>query len=320
MRRRLLLALAGAAALPARAQPALREVGFIHPGTRDAATTRLRAFGAGLQQQGFAEGRAVSVAARWAENDPSRLAANVDELVRRKVSVMLVVGRPATLLARAATQSIPLVALDLESDPVESGFIKSLSRPGGNLTGLYFDFPEFTGKLLQLLGEVVPGLERLAVLWDPASGPVPLETLKAAAAGRGVALTVVDVDKPDDIDRAVKAAVGARAQAAIALSSPVFGTEPKRLANAVLQARLPLISQFPEYAEFGGLMAYGISIVDLFRQGGEVVGKVLAGTSPAELPVERPSRFRLVINAGAAKAMGLAIPAVILARTDELVE
>ena len=319
MKRRLVLALAGAPALPARAQPALREVGFVHPGGRDAATTRMRAFAAGLQQQGFADDR-VSVVARWAENEPAKLAANIGELVQRKVSVMLVVGRPATLLARRATQTIPLIALDLESDPVQSGFINSLSRPGGNLTGLYFDFPEFSGKLLQLLGETVPGLKRLAVLWDPTSGPVPLETLRAAAAERGVALTVVDVDKPDGIDQAVKAAVDAGAQAAIALSSPVFGTEPKRLATAVLQARLPLISQFPEYAELGGLMAYGISIVDLFRQGGEVVGKVLAGAAPADLPVERPSRFRLVVNAGTARAMGLAIPSVLLARADEVIE
>ena len=319
MKRRAVLIGALAAPSLARAQPALREVGFVHPGAGDVANTRLRAFASGLAQQGFGEGQ-VSVVARWAVSDPARLAASVDELVQRRVSAMLVVGRPATLLARAATQTIPLVALDLESDPVQSGFIKTLSRPGGNLTGLYFDFPEFSGKLLQLLSETVPGVGRLAVLWDPTSGPTPLETLKAAAAQRGVQITVLNVEKPDDIDRAVAAAVQAGAQAAIALSAPVFGTEPKRLASAAVQAKLPLITQFPEYAQAGGLMAYGISIVDLFRQGGEIVGKVLAGTSAAELPVERPSRFRLVVNTTTAKAMGLTIPGVVLARADEVME
>jgi putative ABC transport system substrate-binding protein len=319
MRRRALLL--GALAIPsvARAQSAAREIGFIHPGAGDPANTRLRAFASGLQSQGFGEARA-SIVARWGMNDPARLAASIDELVQRKVSVMLLVGRPATLLGRSATQTIPLVALDLESDPVQSGFIKTLSRPGGNLTGLYFDFPEFSGKLLQLLSEAVPGVIRLAVLWDPTSGPTPIETLKAAAAQRQLQVTVLNVEKPDAIDSAIAAAVQAGAQAAIALSSPVFGTEPKRLANAAVQARLPLISQFPEYAEAGGLMAYGISIVDLFRQGGEVVGKVLAGTAPAELPVERPSRFRLVVNATTAKAMGLTLPGVVLARADEVLE
>jgi putative ABC transport system substrate-binding protein len=302
-----------------RAQPAVREVGFVHPGTGDGANTRLQAFASGLKQRGFGNDR-VSVIARWAENDPARLAAGVDELIQRKVSALLLVGRPATLRARAATKTIPLIALDLESDPVRSGFIETLSRPGGNLTGLYFDFPEFSGKLLQLLSETVPGIGRLAVLWDPTSGPTPLDTLKVAAAERHLPTTVLNVEKPDNIDVAIRAAVQGGAQAAIALASPVFGTEPKRLAHAAVQAKLPLITQFPEYAEMGGLMAYGISIVDLFRQGGEVVGKVLAGTTPAELPVERPSRFRLVVNTATAKAMGLTIPGVVLARADEVIE
>jgi len=319
-RRSLLLGALAAPALGARAQPALREVGFAHPGAGDGANTRLQAFAAGLKQQGFTEGSNVAVVARWAANDPARLAAGIDELIQRKVSAMLLVGRPATLLGRAATSTIPLIALDLESDPVQSGFIKSLSRPGGNLTGLYFDFPEFSGKLLQLLSEAVPGLARLAALWDPTAGSVPLDTLKAAAAERGLPVTVVKVEKPDDIDPAVAAAAAGGAQAAIALSSPVFGTEPRRLAGSALQHRLPLITQFPEYAEAGGLMAYGISIVDLFRQGGEVVGKALAGTAPADLPVERPSRVRLVVNAATARAMGLKIPDVVLARSDEVVE
>lgn len=320
MKRRFLL-LGGMLTAPSlvRAQRTIPEIGFIHPGAGDADNTRLKAFEAGLARLGFRQGQ-VTVLARWADNDRAKLDDNVTELVERRVRVMLLVGRPATLLARDATKAIPLVALDLESDPVRSGFIESLARPGGNLTGLYFDFPEFSGKLLQLLGETVPGLAKLAVLWDPTSGATPLGSLTVAASKRSIDIDVLNVEKPDDIDTAVKAAVRGGAQAAIALSSPVFGTEPKRLAGAAVNAKLPLISQFPEYAQAGGLLAYGVSIVDLFRQSGEVVGKVLTGTRPADLPVERPSRFRLVANVGAAKAMGLTLPAVLLARADEVVE
>ena len=222
--------------------------------------------------------------------------------------------------ARAASSTIPIVALDLESDPVQSGFIASLSRPGGNLTGLFFDFPEFSGKLLQLLGEVIPGLGRLAVLWDPTSGSGPLDALTGVAAQRGLRLDTVKVEGPAGIDEAVRSAAAAGAQAALALSSPVFGTEPRRLAAAALRNKLPTITAFPEYGEVGGLMAYGVNIVDLFRQGGEIVGKVLAGAAPADLPVERPSRFRLVVNLTTARALAITIPPVILARADEVME
>lgn len=320
MKRRTVLAAAGGFAMPAFAQQSLREVGFLHPGTTDAAKPRLAAFAEGLRQQGFVEGRNVAVVARWAAHDPARMAAAVEEFIKRGVSVMMVVGRPALLLARGATRSIPVVALDLESDPVQSGFIRSLSQPGGNLTGLFFDFPEFSGKLLQLLVEMKPRLERLGVLWDPTSGSAQLETLSAAAEDRGLQATTFRIAKPDDIETGLGAARQWGMDAAIALSSPVFGTEPARLAQAALRHNLPVISSFPEYGEAGGLMAYGVSIPDLFRQAGDIAGKLLAGAKPAELPVERPSRFRLVVNLGTAKALGLKLPDVLLARADETFE
>ena len=320
MHRRALLVGTLVAPALARAQPALREVGFLHPGAIEASTPRLAAFSEGLRQLGFVEGRNVTVVPRWAAHDPQRLAGAVEEFVSRRVAVVLAVGRPAVLQARAATSTIPLIALDLESDPVESGFIKSLARPGGDLTGLFFDFPEFSGKLLELLTEAVPGLQRLAVLWDPTSGAATLETLGAVASQRGLQLTTLRVGKPDDIEEAVRNAARWGLQAAIALSTPVFGTEPRRLAQAALHHKLPIISSFPEYGEAGGLMAYGVSVPDLFRQAGEIVGKVLAGARPADQPVGRPTRFRLVVNLSTARTMGITMPNVLLARADEVVE
>jgi putative ABC transport system substrate-binding protein len=320
LHRRALLAGALGAPAVARAQPAMREIGFLHPGTIEASTPRLAAFAEGLRSLGFVEGRNVTVVPRWAAHDPQRLASAIEEFVARRVAAMLVVGRPAVLQARAATSTIPIVALDLESDPVESGFIKSLSRPGGNLTGLFFDFPEFSGKLLELLAEAVPGIERLGVLWDPTSGTAPLETLSALADARALQATTFRVAKPDDIEAAVGAARQWGMEAAIALSSPVFGTEPARLAQAALRQRLPIISSFPEYGEAGGLLAYGVNVPDLFRQAGELVGKLLAGARPADQPVGQPSRFRLVVNLATARTLGLKIPDVLLARADEVVE
>jgi putative tryptophan/tyrosine transport system substrate-binding protein len=319
-RRTLLAAWLALPTAPALAQQTPREIGFLHPGTPAAATFRLSAFAEGLRQQGFVEGRTVTVVARWAAHDPAKLGAAIEEFIKRGVSIITAVGRPAVVLAHGASTTIPIVALDLESDPVQSGFIKSLSRPGGNLTGLFFDFPEFSGKLLQLLGETVPRLERIGVLWDPTSGVAPLETLSALAEARGLHATTFRVGKPDDIEAAVGAARQWGMEAAIALSSPVVGTEPTRLARAALHYRLPIISSFPEYGEAGGLMAYGVSVADLFRQAGEIVGKLLAGAPPADLPVERPSRFRLVVNLTTARTLGLKLPEVLLARADDVLE
>ena len=319
MRRRSFLAAVAALPAMANAQPAMREVGFIHPGGADSMQPRLAAFADGLSRRGFVEGRNVTVIARAADYDKARIAAYVDELVRRDVAAILAVGPQVVQQTRAATSTIPIVGLDLESDPVKSGFVQSLSHPGGNLTGLFFDFPEFSGKWLEILGEIIPGLERVGVLWDPGTGSVQLDALVEVAARRGVKLQVLKVEKPDQIDGAF-AAAKTQSQAVLALSSPVFGSLTPQVAEASLRHRMPSIMLFPEYGAAGGLIAYGTDLFDLFRQAGEIVGKVLAGAKPADLPVERPSRFRLVVNLTTAKTLGLVIPPVVLLRADEVIE
>ncbi len=319
-RRALLLGLGGLVAMPVRAQSPIPEVGFLHPGRSAALAPRLAAVLEGLRGRGFIDGQNVSVVARFADLDAQKMKTYAVELVQRNVGAILAVGPQAVLDTRVATTTVPIVALDLESDPVKSGLIERLSHPGGNVTGLFFDFPDFSTKWLELLGETIPGLARLGVLWDPSTGTVQLDAVTAAAERRKLTLQILKVAGPSELDPAFLAADDARAQAVLALSSPVFGTMPQQVAEAALRHRMPTITLFPEYAEAGGLMAYGTNLTDLFRQAGEMVGKVLAGTKAADLPVERPSRFELVVNLKTAAALGVAIPQVVQLRADRLIE
>ena len=222
--------------------------------------------------------------------------------------------------ARAATTAIPIVALDLESDPVNSGFVASLSRPGGNITGLLFDFPDFSAKWLELLMQMVPGLARVTTLWDPATDPVQLNGVNAAAALLGIELQVLNVETLAQMEYAFHAAVQARTQAVMLLSSPFFGANLKPAANLAAQYRLPAITLFPEFAEVGGFMAYGTNLMHLYQQAGALVGKILSGAQSADTPVERPARFHLVINLKTAKMLGLTISHSLLTRADEVIE
>lgn len=305
---------------PAAAQTPLPEVGFLHPGRSAAGAARLAAVNEGLHSRGFIDGKNVSVVSRFADFDSAKVEAFAAELIARKVSVLITVGPQAVFATRKLTSSIPIVAQDLESDPVKSGLVERLSHPGGNVTGMFFDFPDFSTKWLELLGETLPGLSKIGLLWDPRTGTVQLEAVTAAARQRNLALETLKVSAPAEMDAAFQAAVDARAQAVLALSSPIFGTIPKQVADAALAHRMPTITLFPEYADAGGLMAYGTSLPDLFRQVGEMAGKVLAGAKPADLPVERPSRFELVVNLKTAAALGITIPQVVQLRADRLIE
>jgi putative tryptophan/tyrosine transport system substrate-binding protein len=322
-RRGFLAAAAGAATLvarPAFAQSGPRKVGFLHPGKLEPSDVRLVTFADGLRSKGFVEGRDVSIVARAAEFDPGRLAQFAGELVDSKVDLLFVVGSRAIQEARVRTSTLPIVALDLEADPVASGFVASLARPGGNLSGLFFDYAEFSGKWLELMGEIVPELKHVAVMWDPSTSVVQVDAAQAVARSRGVALEVVKVDSPSAIEPGFKTAADMKVQAVLVLTSPLFGTLPRLIADAALRRRLPAITMFPEFAEVGGLIAYGTDQRDLYRQSGEIAGKVLGGAKPADLPVERPQRILLAVNMKTAATLGVTIPQVILLRADQVIE
>jgi putative ABC transport system substrate-binding protein len=319
-RRGFLAAGAVLASLPGEAQSPPARIGFVHPGRLNAGDIRLAVFAEGLRAKGFIEGKNVSVVTRAAEFDPGRLAQFIGEMVDSKVDLLFVVGSRAIQEARVRTSTLPIVALDLEADPVASGFVASLARPGGNLTGLFFDYAEFSGKWLELMGEIVPELKHVAAIWDPATTAIQVDAARAVAKSRGVELEVVKVDTPSSIEPGFKAAADKKVQAVLVLTSPLFGNLPRQIADAALRRRLPAITMFPEFAEVGGLIAYGTDQRDLYRQSGEIAGKLLAGAKPADLPVERPARILLAVNMKTAATLGVIIPQVILLRADQVIE
>lgn len=319
MRRRTLLA--GLSAWPAIARgQSMPRVGFLHPGKVDPSNMRLATFADGLRSKGYVDGKNVSIVVRAAEFDPSRLTQYAGELIDSKVNVLFAVASKAIQEARVRTSTIPIVALDLESDPVASGFVKNLAQPGGNVTGLFFDFAGFSGKWLEIMGEIVPGLRSAGVIWDPATGKVQIDAATTVAKQRGVTLEIIECAAPSAIERGFQQAADRKVQAVLVLSSPVFGTVPQLVSGAALKHKLPTITMFPEFAEMGGLVAYGTDQRDLFRQSGEIVGRVLAGTGPADLPVERPTRILLAVNMKTAAALGVTIPKVVLLRADQVIE
>ena len=278
------------------------------------------AFREGLRDSGYIEAQNLILAHQVAEGSVSQFAASAANLVRTKVAVIFAVGPAALKAAAKETKRLPIVAIDLETDPIESGFAASLSRPGGNITGLFLDAPELTGKWLELLKEVVPRLSRVAALWDPATGRYQLTAASAAARSLAVQLQPAEVRGPDEFDPALAAAIRGRPGALIELSSPLFYSNSKRIAEFTLRNRLPAISLFRVFPESGGLMAYGPDLVDLFRRCGVYAGKILTAAKPGDLPIERPTRFQLVINLRTAKALGLTIPQALLMRADEVIK
>jgi ABC-type uncharacterized transport system, periplasmic component len=213
-----------------------------------------------------------------------------------------------------------VIALDLESDPVASGFVRSLARPGGNVTGVFLDFPDFSAKCLQLLIESVPNLSGVGVLWDPSTGSLQLKAVEEAARGFGISAQVFEARRAADIAEAFYALDRSRIQGLLLLSSPLFAGNPQLIADIAIRRNLPTISLFPEIARAGGLLGYGPDIQHLFRQVGAMARKVLLGANVAELPAERPTRFQLVANLKTAKLIGITLPSSILLRADEVIE
>jgi putative ABC transport system substrate-binding protein len=282
---------------------------------------RIEAFQQGLRKLGYVEGKNIFIEWRYAEGKPDRLPALAAELVRLKVDVIVTGGAGSTRPANEATNAIPIVMAQ-DPDPVGNGFIASLARPGGNITGLSTLAPELSGKQLELLKETIPKLSRVAVFGtstQPANAQSLKKTELAAGAFR-VKLQYLDILVPKDIEGAFQAAGKGQADAVLMLvPSSVAGSHRKEIVELAVKSRLPATYPQSQYVEAGGLMSYGVSIVDLNRRAATYVDKILKGRKPADLPVEQPMKFEFIINLKAAKQIGLTIPPNVLARADRVI-
>jgi putative ABC transport system substrate-binding protein len=325
VKRRKFIALLGMAAgwpLAARAQqtPEIPRVGFVYPGSKAVMASRIEAIISGLRVSGYAAPAQVEIVARTAEGDPAQIAPLVTEVIAKNVNVIIANGPPVLHAARSATRTIPIVAIDLETDPVASGMAGTLARPGGNITGVFLDFPDFTAKWMEMLVESNPKLSRVTVLWDPVTGPVQIESIKKAVKTLNIQLEVEEVQRPSDFNAAFVMASQRGVDAMVMLSSPLISSNVQVLAELSLRHRFPAITLFPDFARAGGLLAYGPNLLSLYRLTGVFAGKVLRGANPAELPIERPTKFETVLNMRTAQALGLSIPTSLLLRADEVIE
>jgi putative tryptophan/tyrosine transport system substrate-binding protein len=326
IRRRAFITLLGGSAaawpLAARAQQLTRsrKVGLLHPGESTVVSARVVAIREGLSGPDNQRDTGVELVIRLADGDLSRLPALATELVNDRVDAIIAAAPPAVQAAAEATTSIPVVAIDLETDPVASGLVTSLAHPGRNITGVFLDFPDFSAKCLQLLIESVPPLSGVGVLWDPTTGPLQLKAVEAAAQGFGVRIQVFEARRAADIADAFYALDRSRIQGLLLLSSPLIAGNPKLVADLTIRRNIPTISLFPDIARGGGLLGYGPELQDLYRQVGAMARKILQGAKVAELPVERPTRFRLVANLKTAGLIGITLPPSILLRADEVIE
>jgi len=323
-RREFILALGGLAARPfaARAQQGkMPIIGFLHPGFPDGiGSPAFSALRDGLRDVGYVEGETVKIEARWARGEPETLAHLTQELIQLHVDVLVPTARPSIEAARAATTDLPIVANDLESDPVASGYVASLAHPGGNLTGLFLDAPTLCGKWLQQMSDIVPAAKKIAVLWDSTTGSYQLDAIKTAATAASIDVIVMDFRDHAGLDAALEAGLKQGPQAVIQLGSPLTRQAGTRTAQILSTHHTPGISQFRTFPDGGGLMSYGPELFDLYRRIGPIVAKILRGARPADLPIERPTKFELVINLNAAKALGVTIPSLLLATADEVIE
>jgi putative ABC transport system substrate-binding protein len=295
------------------------KIGVLHPGQAAAVDARITAIREGLNRPD-SQASGLELVVRLADGNLSRLPALATELVNDRVDVIVAAGPPAVQAASGATATTPVIAIDLESDPVAIGFIASLARPGRNITGVFLDFPDFSAKCLQLLIESVPALAGVGVLWDPTTGSQQLDEVKRAAQGLSVRVEVFEARRVADVADAFYALDAARIQGVVVLSSPLFGGNPQMVADLAIKRNVPTISLFPDIAREGGLLAYGPDIQGLYRQAGAMARKVLDGARPAETPAERPTRFQLVANLRTAKRLGITLPTSILLRADETIE
>ena len=313
------------APLAADAQQAAKvyRIGYLAGGSSTSGPNTTEAFRQGLRELGWVEGQNILIDYRYAEGRYNRLPDLVAELVRLKVDVIVASPSPPAAAAKNATGTIPIVMIGAGVDPVEQGLIASLARPGGNVTGLSYGVgQEIFGKQLALLKEAVPKIRRVAVLWNPAAAPLTraIEEVKVAARSLGLQLQFLEARSPNEFDGAFTAMAKERAGALLVLTDAMFSAHGGRLADLAAKSRLPATYTTRLPVESGGLMSYGPSFSDLWRRAAGYVDKILKGAKPADLPVEQPTKFELVINLKTAPALSLTIPQTLLLRADQVIE
>ena len=297
-------------------------MGFLGTGPREGRAFMIEPFLQGLRELGYTENQNVFIEYRFSDDRDDQLPALATELVTSKVDLLVVSGTPAVFAAAQATSTVPIVMVSVAANPVETGLIQSLARPGGNITGTTNMTTQLSQKRLQLLTEIVPDLARVAIFWHPPNptfGPV-LRELEAAAQTLGLDLQRVEVLAPEDFGDAFQAATRGRAGALVVPPDPVISNGLSLVTDLALQYRLPTLFERREFVEAGGLLSYGARLVDLYRGAATLVDRILRGTSPADLPVEQPTTFDFVINLKTAQVLGLTIPQHVLLQATEVIQ
>jgi putative ABC transport system substrate-binding protein len=319
----LLLLAAPLATATAQPPEKVPRVGYLSPGSPSEPfrQRRFEAFRQGLRELGYVEGQNIAIESRWAEGKYDRYPALAADLVRLKVDVIVAVGGRASEVAKHATRTIPIV-MSVVIDPLGSGLVASLARPGGNVTGISLMTPDLVGKQLEVLKEVVPKVSRVALLWNPDNpgSAAQLREAEAAARALGVRLQILAARDPQEIDSAFAAMTRGRAAALVVLADAILLNQRRQIAELAAERRLPAVYGPSEHAEAGGLMAYSANLLDLERRAATYVDKILKGAKPADLPVQQPTKFELVINLKTAKALGLTIPPSLVLRADQVIE
>jgi putative ABC transport system substrate-binding protein len=308
--------------LAARAQQkAMPVIGFLGPGSLGEGAARVAAFRQGLSETGYVEGQNVAIEYRWAEGRYDRLPALAADLVGRKVDVIATSVVPAARAAKNATSMIPIVFTAV-NDPVGDGLVASLARPGGNLTGFSMLTAELTPKQLELLSELVPQARMIALLVNPnnSNAEITMRNVQEAAHAKGLQLHFLKAGTESEIDAAFVTLVQLHAGALVVVGDPLFSSRIEQLAALTSRHAVPAIYIFGEFAAAGGLISYGPSVIAAFRQAGTYTGRILKGEKPADLPVQQPTKFELVINLKTAKALGITVPQSMLMRADEVIE
>ena len=325
-RREFITLIGGAASWPlaARAQQRRYRIGHLAiaapTDTPPPPPANWNAFVQGLREAGYLEGQNIEFEHRSAHDQPELFPKLASELAGLQVDVIFARGTWALAAAKNATRMIPITGIDLEIDPVDAGLVASIARPGGNITGMFLDLSELSGKHLQLLKEIIPRTSRVAVLGDPDINAPQLRELARVARSLPLETHAVELKSATNLDRAFDAAKNWRADALIVLSNPLTLAYRTRIGELAVKTGLPTIYLYRAHADAGGLISYGPDLPDMFRRCGGYVARILSGSRPADLPIERPARFEMVVNLKAAKALGITIPETILVRADEVIE